>query len=465
MKKIGVPKLIAICLILMTIFSITKYAYAAFSVSVTPFQGGFDLRFGKISVAEQASNVEVVVSITSDIGKQYRLIQTLIEPLTNAQGNTMLSQKNLFVYGIRGSNKFGTLAVEEEIPVSLGRTILYTSNPTGESDSFTLVYGLRGPFEVPSGSYRGRIGFTLEPIDATQEPVTAILNIFAEIESESSIEIKTPTGSKSISLNAAREEARSSQVSVDILGGFGNQFKIIQSITEPLTSLDGKEFPYDVLSFVVSGLEKGSGPTQLTPLSGHDEVIYTSNPQGDAESFTIEYNLGDLSGQKAGKYRTRIRYLLEGFGAGGMGLIDTLDLEVENPPIFDLAITPELGGTIRFSEVTPLAPPKTYEVIFEIKSNLGRQYQVTQNTPSLLTNREGNIIPQKHFTLRQEDLGTKGILKYPNKTELAIGRMVLFISDKEGSSDKFKVIYELESPRSVLSGDYSTTFTYSITEI
>ena len=168
---------------------------AEFSLSVVPYEGGYDLRFGKIFQGKV--NKEVIVKITSTtLGKRYRLIQVLLEPLTNSEGRR-IPQNSFSVYGIRGTNRYGTL-LEREIPVSLGRTIIYTSDPQGNSDSFNLVYSLKVTPEQAPGFYRGKIVYILEPIDSAESPVRVILNIFAEVEQQSpKIEIKTLEGRRS----------------------------------------------------------------------------------------------------------------------------------------------------------------------------------------------------------------------------------------------------------------------------
>ena len=449
-------------LALLIVFCSSQKVFATFSLSVTPYEGGYDLRYGKLSVIRGRINKEVIVSITSVMGRQYRLTQTLLEPLTNQQGAT-IPQNNFTVYALRGTNKYGNLHVEQEIPVFLGRTILYTSNKQGLSDSFILVYGLN-PSSLPPGSYRGRIGFILESIDATQAPVNVILNVYAEVEAETVIEFTTITGAKRIELEAEKEEKKSFDVLVNIRENLGSPFKIIQYIPEPPTSLEGEQLPLEGVNFVTKGVKKGSGPTKPVNLSGRKETIYTSSLTGEAESFIITYSLGNLEGQRQGMYRTNIRYILEGAPSLKTGLLDTFLLEILNPRIFDLQVIPELGGTIRFSDLKPLQPPSRQEVIVQIETNTKRAYQVSQNVISELIDREGDIIPQEYFKLRTESIETKGELKYPRRTEVKKGEMVLFVSDREGSSDRFKVIYELEVPLNIKAGDYSTRIVYSISE-
>lgn len=462
MKKNIAKRFLAVTVILISVFIASQDAFAAFSISLSPYEGGNDLQFGKVNNYGPYVSKEVTISITSDIVKQYQLIQTLIEPLSNDRGMS-LSTNNFTVYGVRGSNNYGTLSVEQESPVVISRAIVYTSNTEGNSDSFKLVYVLKHPFAVSSGLYRGRIAFTLEPIGSTQAPVTAIFNVFADLDIESGIEIKTATGSNVISLSSAQKDTFSSDVLVEIKGGMGNAFKIFQLLPLPLESVEGKRLPFETVNFSISQAKYGSGPTQPTALSQRQEVVYASGANGEADNFVLTYNLVEPEKEKAGRYKANIKYYMH--SPDNNDLLGNFDLEVEIARVFDLVITPELGGVIEFRDLKPQETPKQSEIIIEVNNNTGKQYQVSQQLLTGLVNREGKNIPAKNFTLRQESLGTKGALQFSSLTEVKMGETVLFVSDKEGSSDKFKVIYELIPSLDIMAGNYSTRMTYSISEI
>ena len=442
-KKV-ISKLVILNFVLSALFIMPTALFAAFSVSAVPFEGGYDLRFGKISLAAGRINKELIVNITSDISAQYRLTQTLIEPLSSVSGKT-IPENNFLIYGLRGTNKYGTLNVEQEMPVGLGRQVIYTSNQSGNPDSFTLVYGLVPSQDIEPGSYRGRIGFTIEPINSGQAPVTVILNIIAEIGIESSIEINTDTGTKNISLSSDKPENSVSRVMINIKGGLGSQFRILQLVDEQPISNSGELLDYNAVNFIGLNAQKGTVVNQAQGLSGpgSPQVIYTSSPAGDADSFVIEYRLNPFQRQSAGLYKGRVKYALEGSGSIQPRIIDTLRLEVENTRIFELVVTPEPGGLIRFNDVKLNQPPQTSELLVEIKTNIGRQYQINQHLYSNLANKDSDVIPSKNFTLRQESISTKGTLKFTAASEVKSGDTVLFVSDKDGSPDKFKLIYEL----------------------
>ncbi|MDD5254795.1 MAG: hypothetical protein PHR11_01925, partial [Candidatus Omnitrophica bacterium] len=213
--------------------------------------------------------------------------------------------------------------------------------------------------------------------------------------------------------------------------------------------------------------QKGTVPVQPQPLSSRQEAVYTSSLQGAADSFVLQYALGNLSQQKAGRFRTKIKYVLEGVGFSKTQLLETLNLEVENPQMFELIVSPESQkGTIEFLNLRPTeSEPKRNEIAIEVRSNTGRRYQVTQNVYSDLVNKAGEPIRAKYFTLRTESIDTLGSLRFPGAQQVQKGYTVLFVSDKKGSSDKFKVIYELAPSRDLKSGDYSTRITYSLSEL
>jgi hypothetical protein len=444
-----------------------KPACAEFSLSIKPFAGGYDLNFGKIGLGASGANQEVIVNIRSDIGKQYRLIQTFFEPLTNSQGISIPTQNTCFLYALRGSAKYGTLSVEQETPVNFSRSIIYTSNSQGDSDGFTLVYSLKGPFQVPSGSYRGRVGFSLEAIGSSQGPVTVFMNIFCEVESAEYIRIKTIDGDKRIKLNSRSLNSRSFPVSFNILSGLGSQYRIIQSIAQPLRSNDGSELPEGAVVFQMEQITKGSGPHQETPVSLRPQTLYSSDGRGSPDNFIENFKLSDLSGVKAGTYKTNVSYIIEESNGQVTKRLDNYFLEVEIENEFDLELKTESGsGMIQFKDIGPNQPARTFGIEITVKTNLGKQYLVTQKVTSDLTNKAGKSIPSKYFTIRTEALNnTKGILKFPQNTEVKAGDTVLFVSDKKGSADTFKTVYELSAPVGVVAGDYSASVVYSLSEL
>ncbi len=441
------------------------------------FADTFDLTY---SLTEGGTRLEldptnsykgVKIEVSSTVATRYEIIQNITQPIQNRDNPSVILRDNFVVRGLRGTNQYGNLRVPtNDIPVRANE-ILYTSNSAGDADSFTLVYGITNIENIPAGYYQGQISFTLRPIGSTRQEVTKYLYVYINISQESevkpSIEFSTPTGSKTITLNPKKEETQAADVLVNISGSFKKLFSINQFLAEPLESREGNRLNFDTLNVEVKEAKKGAGTPKI-PLSSQPQTLYTSLPNGEADSsFIIIYSLGDVSSQKAGRYTSRLQYFLDEIDR--QTKLDTLELEIEIERLFDLVITPQdEKGVLEFRNLKPKDPPQQNEVTIEIKTNIGKQYQLSQKVISDLTNKEGNVIPSDYFTLRTErteSLATKGTLKFPQKITVQKGETVLFISDNLGSSDKFKVIYELTCPTDVKAGDYSTRIIYSLLEI
>ncbi len=146
--------------------------------------------------------------------------------------------------------------------------------------------------------------------------------------------------------------------------------------------------------------------------------------------------------------------------------LDTLDIEIAVERVFELVIQPQdQKYSIQFTDLKPTQPARRSEVVIEIKSNIGKPYQVSQDISMDLTNKEGKTIPSSYFSLRTERMDSKGTPKFANKEEVKRGHTVLFVSDAKGSADKFRIIYELACPQDAPAGDYSANATFSLLEM
>ena len=451
---------------LSVLFILPQYLQAEISLSVNPQTGGSELDFGQLNQVYQEVSRQVDVEMRGTTA-QYELRQEPLSPLRNARGDE-IPWNNLTLRGLSGTNKFGRLKVN---PEAVTNSVIYTGNQNGSPDSFTLAYTLNAHQGIRTDFYRGQLRFTVIPVNASQSSVSTILNVIVVVKPETetgqlkpSIDITTASGSGLIYLNSRKEENKRCDVLVKINDKFNRPFSINQILILPPESSEGKRLEPGVVNLEVQGTQLGAG-LPLSGLSLNPLTIYKSKPTGETDnSFIVSYTLGDMAQAKAGRDRSRIQFIVE-----EMGLElerHTLELEVEIERVFDLLITPQLdSGLIEFSGVRPGEPPKRNEVIVEILNNTGKRYQLNQNVLSELVDSQGNRIEAKYFTFRSESMETKGTLKATEKQAAKKGDSILYISDNSGSSDKFKIIYELEGSLDIKAGDYATRISYSLLEI
>lgn len=465
MKSRAQATIIFLSLAILSLSPKKTFSADVFDLSYTLTEGGYRLELNQANPSKGLK-----IDATSNIATRYEVIQKIIKPLENRDNPGLSIQDNLLVRGLIGTNKFGSFRIAPNDTPIRSEDVLYVSDTIGSSDSFTLVYSLRQTEDIAPGYYFGRIGFVLNPIDSTKAQVTKIVDIYVNVsekEIEPKIEISTASGSGNIILNPKHEESQTADVLVKIKGGFAKQFSIAQVLSGPIESQEGNRLDYQLVNFVVKEVKRGNAQTRTTALSLGLENIYTSGASGEYdEYFTVSYGIGDLSTEKVGTYRARIQYLLTEEGAGLQTKIETLDLEIENERIFDLAITPaDQRYAIQFSNLKPTEPSRKNEVTIEASTNIGKQYQVSQEVYAELTNKEGETIPARYFTFFTQGEDMKGKLRFTDKQEVKKGSAVLFVSDNDGSADKFKVVYELECPKDLKAGNYATRITYSLSEI
>lgn len=436
--------------------------FAAFSLSVSPYDGSFELRFEESDRFQTTAKKEVTVQVTSDIGKRYQVTQTLLSALASAEG-VFLPQDAFTVYTLRGSNARGTLGLDSAMPVGLGTTTLYTSDETGQGDTFTLVYTLHYSLVEQGGLYKGRLSFLLEPIDSTQSPVRATLDIELNIKTSAQVEVSLLSGGNTINLSAPDERGIPAEVTISIKGQPAGQYQIFQQVELPLGP--DTEKLLDNVYFSSKGAKNGVlAQTGKTPLTAGRALIYTSNPAAADEQIVLTYGLN--AGTTAGRMSGKINYYIE--SPAQSALIAGIDIEVEVAPVFKLSATPE-GRGISFADVVP-GQLQEREITIEIDSNLGKPYQVSQRFSSLLTNQQGETISPEAFTLKTAALPgktVKGTMKYPQDTPVQEGETALFISDAEGEAQTFKIIYQLNVGRhtQIKSGDYSAQVVYSMSAL
>lgn len=452
---------VSLWFILFFIFSYLAFADA--TITVRPHIGGSELDFGQVSPDIPEVNKEVDVEIGATTG-QYELRQEPLTPLHNGRGDE-IAWNNFSVRGLIGSNKFGRLEIQ---PHSLTQDILYTANQSGAADSFILVYTFNAPLEVKPDFYRGQIRFTLLPVSAGQSSVSRILNVIVNIkeglEQKPSLEITIPSGLSRIYLNSGKDETKRAEIRVSLNAKSKKPFTIRQTLLKPLESSEGNILNSAAVNLETKSVERGSG-LALTALSDVPQILYSSKPTGEADdSFIISYSLSEGAQPRAGRYRSRLLYSLEEMGIERVRKI--VELEIENEQFFDLLISPQdISGIIEFRDLKPGPEDRKSEVIIEVHTNIGKRYQVNQNVFSALVNQQGETIPLENLTVRTEGLNTHGRLALSEKQKVKIGDTVLFISDNNGSTDKFKVIYELKGSEDIQAGDYSTRISYSLLEI
>lgn len=129
-----------------------------FFLNVDPFfeievEGDADI--GPITFEEKSFTKTVRVKVRTNVGQKYGLVHRLEQPLQNEQGDEFPREKIFLTVsdGLHG----GKALVHSPAPLSLEPIKIFSSDPTGKSDEFTLAYTISGSNTRSAGDYHARI--------------------------------------------------------------------------------------------------------------------------------------------------------------------------------------------------------------------------------------------------------------------------------------------------------------------
>ncbi len=465
--RLTIKNLFGFAVIFICILIFQDNAHAIFELQVTPRRGGNNIRFEQVQPGVLPQNEEVTVTVQTDEAAQYRILQTVYQPLTNEFGNT-IPQGAFIVFS--PSSPLGTLRTQLETPVSMGQYPIFTSNGAGDTDSFILVYNARVPENQPGGVYHTQIQFMLELVSPKSGITSRIVNMDVRLEIRPTfrITIKNVQGGRDLNFSRITKDNPTSAeaLNIEIQSNIGSTFRIIQQLTEPLMSQDGEMLDPGLIKFVATGANKGALSAAGTPveLSQAPQPFYTSNKVGEGDVLQLQYVIAPPADQKAGVYAGSISFRVESSSFSAPAETFNIPVKIEIEPTFYLDVKAEDGSGIHFGTFRTGDENQQKRVTLTVYSNMGKPYQVTQIIPRKLTNAEGKAIPESYFMYFGAEAQT-GKLQAKVPTPVQEGESVVFTSDNKGTPDKFILNYTLTIPKGTRAGSYSSEVRYSITTL
>jgi hypothetical protein len=453
-------------LVFLSSAAFASEAHAVFQLQVSPRGGGQSVRFEVSEPGALLRNEEVVLSVVTDRAVQYRILQTVYQPLTNEMGATIPS--NAFIM-FSPSNTRGTLRPQLETPVAMGQTQIYTSNAAGESDEFVLALSVRVPENVSGGVYRTQITYTAEPVNAQGGvgPSTTTLDVRVEIQPKFRFEVRGERGSRALDLGRITKERSQaeSSLSLEITSNIGSQYRVFHQLTEPLVSAQGDVLDERSMAFRVSGGSQGSVAAGAnTPVPASQTLLYTSNEWGASDALRLDFALVPDIAQKAGIYRGNLSFRVDSRSPFVTQEVITVPVAIEVEPIFSFETKTDSGAGVNFGSFKPGQDRQERRVTLSVRSNLGEPYQISQIVPSALTTADGSPMPPEAFRFTVASPG-EGTVKAPAGQPVQSGESVLYVSDPKGTPKDIEVQYVLEVPSQAKAGNYSSQIKYSMTTL
>jgi hypothetical protein len=433
---------------------------SALELNAMPFDGSSTLRFTHRG-NDFDETQEVRIRISGETGKQYQIFQRLDDRLMNENGE-QLDRSVIEASTLQGSNSFGTLYLQGIEKLGFSDQLVYTSNSEGASDSLTITYRLDPNLLNRSGTFMGRLIYTVRPMGGGNQDVVD-LNISIEAKGEFKVEAESKRGQNLVLLNTKQSEDKETNIRLSFSENFDGDLKVYQEVLKVPANERQEQLTKDLLEFYTTNAEIGELEVRDPMAIRQDKkLLYTTDAAADA--FDVFFRLNDeiLEKQTAGHYLGKVRYY---FQTRNQEETLDVDLDITIQPVFELKLDYPSGG-IDFSNLMPNMPEQIHEVVATVHSNMGKPYSVIQDVSGGLTNPKGDEIKKEFFTFTTEVVDAQpGKSATDHFIPVEKGSSPIFYSDDKGSSSEFKVIYRLAPYKDVQPGNYSLPVRYSLSEI
>jgi len=434
--------------------------FANLGLSVNPVDGSNTLRFQRTPVAGMQNKQEIHIRVSSTNANRYQVFQRVLEPIVDEKGEA-LNLQAMETQTLSNSNSSGTLYLQNSSQLSMSDQLLYSSSQSGASDMFIIGYSINQNLVNTSGSFRGRLVFTVRGVgnDFNDQ---VMIDVFLETSSSLKISIRGGHQNNRIHIKDTDTTQKAADyINISFTGNSGQEIRIYQETENfPQNNME-QELGAGVLQLDAEGQTEGLRNQGLNLLGVGRSLIYTSNK--DEDNFIIYFlvNSSQVQGQDAGTYTGKIKYVVE-TGNGKQEF--PIYIQCDILPVFSLSITPPSGG-VSFTHVLANNPSQDKEVLVTVMSNLHKPYQVLQDVQSNMTNQQGKEFDSKYFTLQVEiPSGVKGQTNFTDFASVETGEYPVYSSDSSGSGATFKVVYRLQGYPQMSPGDFSAPIRFSLNQ-
>lgn len=450
----------AIVTILFYVVGFTQICFASVSLSVNPVDGSNSLRFDTMSSAGMENKKEIHIRVNSTNGGRFQVFQRILEPIVNEKGDA-LNLQAIETQTLPNSNSSGTLYLQNADHMNMSDQLLYSSSQAGTSDSFIIGYTLNQSLINTSGSFRGRLVFTVRGMgDGSSDQMT--IDVFLKTTSSLKIVVKGAHNPGRIRIKSSDTTDNTADfVSISFMGNLNQDIRIYQEVETMPQNESDQELGLDVLQIDAQGGTEGLRMEGLGSFKVGKSLIYSSSKDEDNFNIYFLVNANQIQKQDAGSYMGKIKYLVE----TNQGTQEfTMDIQCDIPPVFSMNVTTPPGG-VSFSHVMSNSPPQEKEVLVTVLSNLHKPYQVLQDYETRMTSQQGKEFDSKYFNVQVEiPSGQNGQTDFTEFSSVQTGEYPVFSSDASGNGATFKVLYRLQGYAQMSPGNFLAPIRFSLNQ-
>ncbi len=270
----------------------------------------------------------------------------------------------------------------------------------------------------------------------------AVLAAPSAVHAAISLSVSPSEGGSSLHIGRIDPQtAQSKEVRLRVNSSEGKQYQVFQRVVNPLVNDQGTNFPMAALKTytLIGSNAYGTLYSQdISSIGYSEQLLYTSNPNGDSDSLTVIYSFDGKEVNASGNFLGQIMYTVRAIGGGGQA-DSFLNVTVEAAPDFEFGLEASSGhDLLKLDSLHPTDIPVFVKVSFA--GNSGSEVRVYQEMDEFLQDELSEVLGQKAILVSVE--GGQGQTLFTQPLALERKRVLLYTS--RGSEDSFMAHYALD---------------------
>lgn len=420
--------------------------------------------YPKTTYPSTERNIPLIFNIQND-SQPYSLGVIVSESFQNPDIKTYLRNNTSL-----GSSNSETLSFTQPSPFEITafeKTFFSHENPVFSISSPNFLLDIVIPEGAKAGIQTATLKFILynNNIMIEQKEVTLTL----EIKPSLLFKITFQDASRQLDFGTLAKDVSKIEKKIDlkVISNLEKPFRIFQKrsaeIKSDLNNMDLKM--EDIYYQAENNVYKGAlSDTNSRNIPTEEQLIYTSDSQGSAETLPINYVILNRNNYKAGNYRavftfridTEIEELIS------QPLTIPVDFRLTVARILEFQLTPNEGTAyLDFSSHILDSQKKDCLLKIDLISNTGRPYHFFHALKEPFINSSGARIDSILYALCNKNGELTDTQEY---STLNLQPRVLYTSNETGDSQTFYVRYRMDYDSSQNAGFYRTDIEYSLTD-
>lgn len=242
----------------------------------------------------------------------------------------------------------------------------------------------------------------------------------------------------------------------------GNQYQVFQRILEPITNEKGETLNLQAIETQTLSNSNSSGTLYLQNsdhLSMGDQLLYSSSPNGQSDSFMIGYSLNQSLINASGILRGRLVFTVRGMGNASSDQV-TIDVFLQTSSNLKISVKGAHDPTRIHIQGSDTSEKTADFVNLSFSGNSGQEIRIYQDIESLPQNETDQEL--RGDVLQIDPQGQTEGLRVQGPTSLKVGRTLIYSGNKVEDNIDLYFLINADQVQQQEAGVYKGRVKYSV---